>query len=118
MRAVRSLHRSRKPLPGREDDRRDLEAGGARRLDRQQRVADRAEARARGDDERQRELGGEVAHEVAAGERDEQAADALDHERVGVRGGAVGARHEVGRLRSSMPASSAARWGDTAGPKR
>ncbi len=52
---------------------------GARRLDGEQRVVDRAEAGAGRDHERQPEVDREVAHRVAGRERHQQAADALAH---------------------------------------
>ncbi len=51
------------------------------RLDRQQRVIDGAERRARDEDDRQFEFVGEVDDEGRVGERHHQAAGALDHQR-------------------------------------
>ena len=75
--AVRARHHRRVVRPRRDHDAGDAEIRGARRLDRQQRVADRAQAGARGDHERKPERDREVPHGVVARERDEQAADAL-----------------------------------------
>ena len=72
--------------------------GGARRLDREQRVVDRAEPGACGDHQRQPELDREVADEVARRERDEQAADALADQHVGVAGRARACASELARL--------------------
>ena len=66
------------------------ESGRPRCLDRQQRVVDRPQARRGGDDDRQRQLGGEVPDQVSGGERHEQAADPLADKRVGLCGAAVG----------------------------
>ena len=85
--------------PRGEDDGCDLEAGGAGGLDRQQGVVDRAQTGRRGDDQRQRQVDGEVAHRVAEGERDEQPADPLADERVGT----------VRRPRGPPPAAAPAR---------
>ncbi len=46
-------------------------------------MVDRPQARAGGDDERQRELAGEIPHGVAERQRHEQAADALADEIIG-----------------------------------
>ena len=86
--------------PRGEDDRCDLEAGGSRCLDRQQGVVDRAEAGSGGDDQRQPEVASEVAHEVIAGQRHEQPADALADQHVGAR------RCGSGRARAAAPARS------------
>ena len=73
----------------------------ARRLDRQQRVVDRAEARAGDDHERQAEVERVVAHEVAAGERDEQPAGALADDHVGALRGGARAPRRAPRARRS-----------------
>ena len=91
-RAARSSSRFERSIDGRlrrprrEHDRAHVEAGGARGLERQQRVVDRAEARAA----RRRRAAGRASTarsrtRVAERERDEQAADALDDEHVGAR---------------------------------
>jgi hypothetical protein len=85
--AVGALDRGRLLGPGGEDDRSDVEARRPRRLERQQRVVDRAQAGRGGDDERQAERKREVAHQAAGRQRHEQAADALADQRVGVRRG-------------------------------
>ena len=71
----------------------------------------------RGDDERQAERDGEVAHVVAVAERDEQPSDALDDEHVRARGGGAPRPATSASASIVVPASSAARWGETAGPK-
>src|SRR4051794_2906936 len=60
-----------------------VEADRPHGLDRQQAVVDRAEARGGGDHDRQAEVAGEVAHQVAEGERHEEATDALADQHVG-----------------------------------
>ena len=92
--AVGALDLARLLRPGSEDDRGDLEAGGAGGLDRQQRVVDRAEARGGGDHQRVAEIDREVADQIggrlrriatiAAGHQ--QAADALADQGIGARG--------------------------------
>ena len=58
-------------------------------------MVDRPETRAARDDERQAERDGEVADVVLGVQRDEQAADALDDEHVGVRAGRARGLHEI-----------------------
>jgi hypothetical protein len=73
--------------PRSEDDHRDLQAGGADGLDRQQRVVDRAKTWGGGDRDRISEVTGEVADQVVGRQGDEKAADALADEEVGAVGG-------------------------------
>ena len=76
----------------------DLEPRRPRRLDRQQRVVDRAEPGRGGDRQRQPEVDREVADQVAGGERHEQAADALADQGVGARGGRAAAARSALRV--------------------
>ena len=94
--------------PRREHDRGDLEPDRPRRLDRQQGVVDRPQAGRGGDHHRQPQLPGEVAHQVAERQRDQQAADALADQDVGAspRRPRRRASSAPGSIRS--PASSAA----------
>ena len=96
----------------------DLEPDGPRRLDREQRVVDRAEAGARGHDQRQAEVAREVAHEVAGRDRHEQPADALADEHVGAARPAARAAASSRAGSIVSPASSAAKCGESGGPKR
>src|SRR3954453_21233245 len=68
--------------PWRQDHGLNPQGDRARRLDREEAVADRAEAGAGGYHDGERELAGEVSDEVVGCQRDEEAADALDDERV------------------------------------
>ena len=86
---VSRLERSMSPGcagDGRQHDARATSSpAAARALERHQGVADRAEPGPRRDHERHAEVGGKVAHEVVAGQRDQQPADALRHEHVAAR---------------------------------
>jgi hypothetical protein len=82
------MHGARHLRPRRHHDRADVEPRGARGLDGEQRVVDRAQPGARCDDDRQAEVERQVAHGVPERERDEQAADALgDEDLAGQRAG-------------------------------
>ena len=72
---------------GVEDDGPDVEPGRARRLEREQRVADRPQPGAGRDHDREPERDRQVAHGEPRRERDEQPADALDDDRRGALGG-------------------------------
>ena len=62
------------------------------------RVADRAEPRPRRDHDRHAEVGGEVAHEVVAGQRDQQPADSLRDQHVAGARGAAGRGQQPVRI--------------------
>ncbi len=79
--AVGTLDLARLLRPRGEHDGTHIQPGRAGRLEREERVADRPEPGSRRHDERQREGGGQVTHGPRARDRDEQAADPLDHER-------------------------------------
>ena len=72
--------------PRREDDGGDGQVDRPGRLERQQRVVDRPETGAGGDQQRQPERGAERADVEILGDRDEQPADALDDQHLAVRG--------------------------------
>src|SRR3954453_4514083 len=93
---VAALHRGWVPGPGRQHNCLYAQGNRARRLDSQEAVADRAKARAGGDDDRQRELAGEVSDEVVLGEGNEQAAPSLDNESFGL--GRLRLRRDYQRL--------------------
>ncbi len=63
-----------------------VSVGRSGRLEREQRVVDRPEAGPGGDQQRQPQRDGERADVEILGDRDEQAADALDDEHLAVRG--------------------------------
>jgi len=90
------VHRRRLGRPRGEDHRADVEARGARRLDREQGMVDGPQPGPRGDHYRPAEVEREVADRVAEGERDEQPADALRDHHLGAYG--ARGRHERGRV--------------------
>ena len=100
---------------------RDLEADGAHRLDGQQRVVDRPEPGRGDDDDREAEVAGEVADQVAERQRDEESADALADEQVGaLAGGGGGGAKPLGadRLRRRARPRDAARPAGRSGTAR
>ena len=113
---VGELHGRGLGRPGVEDHRRDLEPRAADRLDREQRVVDRPQARRGDHHHRQCQVPGEVPHQVIGGERHEEAAHSLADQEVRVLGRRQRRAAQYGPGSISSPASSAARWGETGGP--
>ena len=102
--------------PGGEDDRGDLEAGGAGRLDRQQRVVDRAEAGRGGDDQRVAEVDREVADQVVAAASGTSRPPTPSQTSASAPAAAARATSSSRSGSISSPAIAAARCGEAGGP--
>ena len=112
---VRDLDSRGPRRPWRHHHGRHLEAGPPHRLEGEQGVVDRAEARARRDHDREPEVAGEVADQVIVGQRHEEAPTPSA---TSTSPCAAAARARARRWSGSIgsPRSSAPRCGETGGP--